>query len=60
MYIRKSVLTGAVTAAGCMVLGLLMFLFSFTELHIPTAVFAGAWGICLFLMNRAVSAISGR
>ena len=50
MYIRKSLLGGFIAAAGMTVLAILMVLFCFTEIQIPTIVYAAAWIGCLCAM----------
>lgn len=57
MYIKKSLLAGLVAAAGMAVLSLLMVLFCFTEIQIPSAVYAAAWAGCLLAMLRGASRI---
>lgn len=57
MYIKKSLLAGLVAAAGMAVLSLLMVLFCFTEIQIPSAVYVAAWVGCLLAMLRSASRI---
>lgn len=57
MYIRKSLLGGLIAAAGMTVLAILMVLFCFTEMQIPTIIYAAAWIGCLCAMLRGASRI---
>ena len=57
MYIRKSILGGLTAAAGMTVLAILMVLFCFTEIQIPTIVYAAAWTGCLCAMLHGASRI---
>lgn len=57
MYIRKSLLGALVAAAGMTVLAILMVLFCFTEIQIPSVVYAAAWIGCLCAMLRGASRI---
>lgn len=57
MYIRKSLLGGAVAFAGIAVLFVLMISFSFTETGVPDQVYAAAWFACLYAMLKGVSVI---
>ncbi len=57
MYIRKSLLGGLVAAAGMAVLAILMVLFCFSEMRIPSAVYAAAWFGCLCAMLHGASRI---
>lgn len=50
MYIKKSLLGGLVAAAGMTVLAILMVLFCFTEIQVPSVVYAAAWFGCLCAM----------
>lgn len=52
MYIRKSLLGGAVALAGTAVLFVLMISFSFTETGMPDQVYAAAWFACLYAMLK--------
>ena len=57
MYIRKSILGGLTAAAGMTVLAILMVLFCFTEIQIPTIVYAAAWTGCLCARLHGASRI---
>ncbi len=57
MYIRKSILGGLTAAAGMTVLAILMVLFCFTEIQIPTIVYAATWTGCLCAMLHGASRI---
>lgn len=57
MYIRKSLLGGAVALAGIAVLFILMVSFCFTETGVPAQIYAAAWFACLYAMLKGVSVI---
>ena len=57
MYIRKSILGGLTAAAGMTVLAILMVLFCFTEIQIPTIAYAAAWTGCRCAMLHGASRI---
>lgn len=59
MYIKKSVLSGIIIAAGVCVLSVLASFFCFAETKIPDSVFCAAWMSCLLAVNFWVNKICG-
>ncbi len=57
MYIKKSVLSAVIVIIGAAVLLAAAFLFSFTELEIPSGVYASVWFGGLYAVLRAVSGL---
>ena len=57
MYVRKSLLGGIVAGTGTVFLAILTALFCFTEIRIPSAVYAAAWFGCLCMMLFSASRI---
>ena len=47
MYIRKSVLRGIAAIAGIIILAAVAVLYCFTEISVPTPVYAAAWFGCI-------------
>lgn len=55
MYSKKSFLGGLITAGGLVCLVFLAVMFSFTEVGIPTFVYAAAWISCLYIMMKGTA-----
>ena len=60
MYIRKSVISKLILAIGVGVLAILTILYSFTEINIPTGIYAVVWGGCIAIVTELVHKVENR
>lgn len=57
MYIKKSILSGAIMTMGAILLAVLAILFCFTEIAIPRILYITAWIVCVVFVVEAVGRI---